>query len=159
MQISALRTSQAGLRLNSENRAAMARFVAQGGIFIPRSSADRLIAIDRFPDGALYLRDGLHRAVAILLARPSRTLHSGEYRVLDRTYQMYLEADVRDGWVTPFDPRTEVRFADFLAFKSGLVQHCRDGGDPLRFISERRHEYCRARTAQDTLECLAADWC
>ena len=158
MKIGVLRTSQAGLRLSSELRAALTRYVRDGGIFIPSGAADRVIAIDRFPDGALYLRDGLHRVIAILLARPSRALHSGEYRLQDRTYQMYIEADVRDGWVTPFDPRTEVRFADLRAFKTGLTQHCQQGGDPLSFIAERRYEYCRPRTASDSIECLSQDW-
>ena len=74
------------------------------------------IAIARFPDGRMMIRDGHHRCLATYIGGRAYLRHD-EYTVETYTYEMYAEINFEVGFVTPFDPRTEVRVPDFTAFR------------------------------------------
>ena len=117
-----------------------------------------LIAITRFDDGNLYLRDGLHRTTAIYLARREKVLYDSEFKFEDMTYDMYLEPAPEKGWYTPFDPRTEVRLPNFLDFRDEAQTLFVEGGDWRTFIAENRHRYCIPRTDVHAFEPLSKFW-
>jgi len=141
----------------------MIRFVSDGGRFDHESLARHnpehtsLIAITEFPDGQWYIRDGLHRTISIYLGRSERVLYEDEYQIEHMGYEMYLEPAVQHGWYTPFDPRTEVRLADFFEFKNkvlGLI----DGGDDVEaFIRSNKHMYATPRSHKHTIAKLAEE--
>ena len=127
LEIAKLGITQEHLR-NPEQIAGMIDFAFAGGHFNKESLLDcrdlpeNLIEVSRFEDGALYLRNGHHRVVAIHLAE--RTfLYDDEYSITDWRYSNYSRIKFfRDngewqGWVTPFDVKTQVRIGDFLDFK------------------------------------------
>lgn len=127
LEIARLGITQEHLR-NPHQLPGMMDFVSSGGHFNKESLLDcqelpeNLIEIARFEDGALYLRNGHHRTVAIWLAGRI-FLHDDEYHISDWKYSNYSRIKFfRDngewqGWVTPFDVKTQVRVGDFLGFK------------------------------------------
>jgi hypothetical protein len=98
--------------------AAMHRFVAAGGVFNEESlrhhnpSRHSLIALSETEDGELWIRDGYHRIYVISFY--GRPLHADEYFIEQRSYDEYQTINLARTWVTPFDPRKEIRKADFL---------------------------------------------
>lgn len=163
MRVDDLIPTQDGFRLPVQTRERMVEFVRRGGIYdlesiAAHSGQRRLIAIDRFPDGRCFVRDGIHRVISIYLARSGRCLCAGEYHVSERDYSTYSEIDIADGWYAPFDPREEVRLADFTAFRTEVLQQVLQGSDPIGFIRVNRRMYSRARTDADTIEQLARSW-
>jgi hypothetical protein len=140
-----------GYRLPLAEMRGLVDHVRAGGTFAAP------IAVVRFEDGRWMLRDGLHRATAILLGRPSGTLVPGELVIEELTYDMFLRPAIDAGLLAPFDPRSEVRIADFSAFTSDLRCAIREGRDPEMFITEHRHVYVRPRRAHhDALATFAA---
>src|SRR4051794_22862790 len=89
--------------------------VRAGGSFDVRSLSahDRdsatLLYVTRFEDGRMMLRDGLHRATAVMLGRPSGVLEANEVIVEDMTYEMFRKPALTAGLYAPFVPLTEVR--------------------------------------------------
>jgi hypothetical protein len=81
----------------------------------------QLIAIARFPDGRMMIRDGHHRCLATYIGGRAYLRHD-EYIVETYTYEMYAEINFEAGFVTPFDPRTEVRVPDFTAFRQEVFR-------------------------------------
>lgn len=116
------------------------------------------VTIERVPEGACYVADGLHRVVSIFVGRKPPVLQDEEYRIKHVTYGMYLDIDLDGGWFTPFDPRTEVRLADLSVFKRNVRELISAGQDPASYIYSHRELYCRARTPDDTISGLAARW-
>jgi hypothetical protein len=74
------------------------------------------IYITRFPDGDLMIHDGHHRVMATCIAG-RHALKEEEYVIRDWNYESYNEVAFDRGYVTPFDPKTEVRLDDFADFK------------------------------------------
>lgn len=120
--------TQSGLR-DQIQIPSMVEFVRQGGYFSPQAIQEFCepkgiycspkIFLSRFPDGQIYFHDGHHRSYAIWLG--CRTwLHESEYSIKDFSYEDYLEVNLSVGFVTPFDPRKEVRRCDFLEYKSTI---------------------------------------
>lgn len=130
-----------GYRLSITAMRELVDHVRGGGRF------DTPVAITRFEDGRLMLRDGLHRATAVLVARPSGTFAAAELAIDDMSYAMFLEPALAAGLYAPFDPRTEVRIADFGSYRDEVERRVRAGDDPLGFIAAHRHGYVRPRRA------------
>ncbi len=128
MHLHLLIPTQATLR-NWEQVEQMTRFAAGGGIFSRESldsyavewgmRASPLIQVSEFEDGQLYLHDGHHRLYSIWNAG-RQELQATEFEVTKWTYAAYIEVNRKNGWVTPFDPRTEVRLMDFKEWKQEL---------------------------------------
>ena len=114
----------------------------------------RPIAIAHFPDGRKMIRDGHHRSLAAYLGGRTYLRHD-EYRVEVYTYEMYSEINFEAGFVTPFDPRTEVRVPDFTAFRQEVFQlYARDPAEAIAFIRQNKARYARQHT-RNTLAQLA----
>jgi hypothetical protein len=144
----------------------MVQFVRDGGIFDMPTLVGRdpshtdLIKLVRFEDGCVFVHDGHHRATAIWLGG-RHVLDPCEFAIRDRKYIDYLEPNFLKpdeswlGWVTPFDPRTEVRCADFGRFKEKVrVLFYEKGEDVARhYIS--LHTGYKATKKFDTVPQLA----
>lgn len=116
---------------------------------------DLPITINRFEDGRLLLHDGHHRATATLLAG-RRRLAAGEFVLWHFPYRDYREANLANGWVTPFDPPTECRLADFFAFRDEALAAARvDAAAALALIHSGRHRYARRRSRHGVRELFA----
>jgi hypothetical protein len=120
--------TQRGLRDQSQILS-MVEFVQRGGYFSPQAIKEFCepkgiycspkIFLSRFPDGQIYFHDGHHRSYAIWLGGRDY-LDESEYSIKDFRYEDYLEVNLSVGFVTPFDPRKEVRLCNFLEYKSSI---------------------------------------
>jgi hypothetical protein len=112
------------------------------------------IAIAHFPDGRRMIRDGHHRSLATYIGGRAYLRHD-EYRLEAYTYEMYAEINFEAGFVTPFDPRTEVRVPDFTAFRQEVFQlYARNPAEAVAFIRQNKSRYARPHT-RNTLAQLA----
>ena len=156
--------TQDGYRISRKSRQNMVDYVAGGGLFDEESikshpcTRNFLIAITRFEDQALYLRDGLHRTTAIYLARPEKVLYESEFKFEDHTYDMWVNAAPEFGWFTPFDPRIEVRLPNFLGFRDEAEEIFNNDGDVIKFIANNRDRYVIPRTDIHSFEPLSKFW-
>jgi hypothetical protein len=81
-----------------------------------------------------------------------------EYQVTAWSYEQYQEVNLAAGWVTPFDPRAEVRVADLVAWKQRALELAqREREQAERWIRERRSEFSRRREIRTVAE-LAERW-
>lgn len=79
-----------------------------------------LIILNQFEDGQIYIQDGHHRIIAIFLAERD-FLYPDEYKIETWTYSEYTELterSIKSNWLTPFDPRTHTRHAEFHNYKN-----------------------------------------
>ena len=107
------------------------------------------IAIARFPDGRMMIRDGHHRCLATYLGGRAYLRHD-EYRVEAYTYEMYSEINFEAGFITPFDPRTEVRVPDFTAFRQEVFRlYARNPEEAVAFIRQNKARYARPHTCSN----------
>jgi len=168
-----LTVGQHGLRYGPEGLHRMMDYVAGGGRWSEAALHDYaarhglrpspLIQLSQFPDqadrpGLLLVHDGHHRLVATHLAGRD-FLYPEEYRVTPWTYEQYLAINFVCGWVTPFDPRTHARRADFGVWKRQVLELARS--DPARAEELIRGEpsaYLEPRRYAD-LDSLAHDCC
>lgn len=109
------------------------------------SSSQQLIAVVRFEDGRLFIRDGLHRATAIMLMRPSGAIEPEEFSLECMTYDMFCRPAVSIGFYAPFDPRAEVRAADWSGFRASVQGRIASSADPVEYILASRSLYVRRR--------------
>src|SRR5215813_1415080 len=117
----------------------------------------RPIAIARFPDGRMMIRDGHHRCLATYIGGRAYLRHD-EYVVEEYTYEMYTEINFEAGFVTPFDPRTEVRVSDLTEFRQEVFRlYARDPAEARMFIRQNKARYARPRRC-NTLVQLAEHW-
>lgn len=141
---------------NSRQIETMVAFVERGGVF-DRASLDEyadefglrpgpLVQIEQFEDESLYPRDGHHRLIGILLGGRDCLLPS-EYQIVRRTYSQYTEINLAAGWVTPFDPRTELRKEDLSDWKTRIAQLRQIGSEPevISFIRANKASYSEPR--------------
>ena len=104
-----------------------------------------LIAIAHFPDGWLMIRDGHHRCLATYIGGRAYLRHD-EYNIQEYTYEMYAEINFAAGFVTPFDPRTEVRIPDFGSFRQEVLHlYARSPEAAVEFIRQNKFRYARPR--------------
>lgn len=154
MLLDILRPTQCGLR-HHDQIAEMVEFVRSGGIFtkeeLLKSSnpsivgSDTLIQVRRFEDGAHFLHDGHHRCFSIWLAGRD-ALDAREFDLLDCSYEQYGEPDFDVGFVTPYDPRKETRFADFYSFKNEVRSIAETSvEEAIEYIRKNRSRYCEPR--------------
>lgn len=156
---------QEGFRHSTDELSYMT-FHARTGCFdlesLRRHNPDHtnLIAITQFEDGALYIRDGFHRVVAAYFARDfeNAQLYDGEYFIEQLTYQRMNTANFGCDYYTPFDPRVEVRIADFAAFRA-KVGGMSSQAEMLDYIKTHRDAYARPKQShQKTIETFANHW-
>jgi len=148
----------------------MIKFVRQNGYFTeevlpshffeskrPKLSGDKpkLIGITRFEDGKLYLHDGHRRTCAIVLGSRNY-LRDDEYFIKDMTYSLYSEINFDVGFVTPFDPRVEVRVNNFSRYKNTVMDLWQQGriDEALAYIKEHKNWYARPREHTSVYEIL-----
>jgi len=112
-----------------------------------QNNTEHLIAISEFPDGLKYIRDGHHRCVATLLGGRSYLLDD-EYVLTKRTYEDYMDINLDVGWVTPFDPKTEVRLSEFMDFKKLVMYMTSDHTEDeiIEYIKQNKSKYMCHRT-------------
>lgn len=135
----------------------MTDYAARGGVF-DRESLDLyaaewgirsspLIQISRFEDGQMYLHDGHHRLYSIWKSGRGK-LAASEFFVTDWTYSQYLEVNAQQSWYTPFDPRIEVRLADFRGWKIEVEQYLDMHRKNGSFSQEEFDSYVRANRSR-----------
>lgn len=150
MKIDRLKVMQDGLRA-SVPLGEMVAFVKAGGIYTPELLQERvgkvqLIGITRFEDGALYIHDGHHRVASIWLSGARDYLYEREYFIKESTYARYMTPHFEMGWVTPFDPRIEVRVADFGDFKQVVIEMAaKSPNKAIAYIQRNRQLYVLPR--------------
>ncbi len=168
MPLDKLTVGQHGLRYAADHMHRMMDFVADGGVWSEdalraHSGRHGLVRLSEFPAGPgtsalLLVHDGHHRLVATHLAGRD-FLRPEEYRLTRWAYADYLAVNFRCGWVTPFDPRTHVRKADFADWKRNVLAVARE--DPAlaeRMIREQAGAYSEPRRYSDVAS-LACDCC
>lgn len=62
------------------------------------------------------IQDGHHRAVSTLLGG-RKFFTDEEYQIQHWNYDEYLQVNLKNGWYTPYDPKTEVRIEDIKTYK------------------------------------------
>jgi hypothetical protein len=118
----------------------------------------RLIAIAHFPDGRLMIRDGHHRCLATYIGGRAYLRHD-EYIVETYTYEMYAEINFEAGFVTPFDPRTEVRVPDFTAFRQEVFRlYAHNPEEAVAFIRQNKSRYARPYTRSNLTQLAEHLW-
>lgn len=150
MRVATLPVMHDGYRLSAAEMRQLVDHVRAGRRLDPAALAAHgrdatPIGVTRFEDGRLMLRDGLHRATAVMLGRADGTLDASEVVIEDMTYAMFLAPALAAGLYAPFDPRTEVRIADFRGFRDQVFDVRDRGGDVLAFIAANRSVYARPR--------------
>jgi hypothetical protein len=126
--------------------AEMIDHVRRGGEFsqhVINRRADRttfedepLVCVSVFEDGLEMIHDGHHRAVSCILGGRDH-LRDSEYFRLPIAYRKYTDIDLHDGWLTPFDPRSELRVADLSGFKERALRLAEeDEAAAARYILE-----------------------
>lgn len=73
-------------------------------------------------EGEIYIHDGHHRLAGLWLAG-GRSLYDGEYRLRQFSVADYLNVNYDRGYVTPFNPQTEVRLSDFKQIKDRILEN------------------------------------
>ena len=160
-----IRLMQEGFRHPPKDVLEMVEFVKNGGRFnqerLNEYSPDhnKLIAITRCEDGVEYVRDGFHRIMAIHLGRPDGMVYDDECFIENLTYLRMNTPHLNMRYYTPFDPRVEVRAADFANFKAIVEKVIERGEDPIAFIAANRHAYVKPKQPhQETVESFANHW-
>jgi hypothetical protein len=153
-----LRVLQSGLRLpladlrNMWDYVYYGHYFDQGALKVHNPTHAGLIVITEMQsDGRRYVRDGLHRVCMLCASR--RAIAPMEYVMetgLD--YDDFNAINVAHNWVTPFDPKTEVRLPDFRAFKQEVL--AQPTGQVAAFISGNRHRYCTRRTSAHNVHAI-----
>jgi hypothetical protein len=87
-------------------------------------------------------------------------LFDEEYVIKNWKYKEYNSIIFKNGYVTPHDPRTHVRLADFFAFKIKALEIAKtDEQLAEQYIKENTHRFCSPRTirsVKDLAETLMA---
>ena len=95
------------------------------------------------------LHDGHHYAYGLYLEDgPEGEIH--DFEVLDLSWVDYTSVNFAQRFVTPFDPRTEVRLPDFFDFKTRALDIYADRGKMKaeRFIRENGRLFKEPRIAE-----------
>jgi hypothetical protein len=132
----------------------MVQFVVDGGIYdvgarlghARSNHHDHVaaIALSILEGGTIYIHDGHHRLVSMMLAGRSAMFFS-EFMYRAFTYNDYLDYAPERGWYTPFDLRTECRLPDFFAMRQQVVEAERTSGAGLALARANRRRYAEPR--------------
>lgn len=155
IQIDELTVMQSGFR-NPDQIKEMISHVADGGVFDNKSLLNysngkkiKPISLVRFEDDRVFIHDGHHRVAAVYLGG-RKYLSYDEYEIKNFKYEDYLAINLSVGWITPFDPRTEVRIPDYSSFKEYFNVYIKNYGEAvaLSYIEKSKHyeRYSRVRT-------------
>lgn len=165
MNLEKLLVTQDGLR-HWASVQEMADYVRSGGFWTADylakfsrqyklSRTSPVIALSRFEDGLVYVHDGHHRCVATYLGGRNY-LREDEYGLTDWLYSQYTETNHRNGWYTPFDPRTHLRTANFANFKRQARRlYTADPVHAEEWVRENASLYLSAGRAVTTVADLA----
>lgn len=99
---------------------------------------DTPIRLTKFEDNKIYVHDGHHRLLWKM--HLGQNLYQHEYIVSKFTYDQYNDVNLDIGYITPFDPRKEVRLADFHDFKHRVY------GNIYEYIQNHHAKYKRPRS-------------
>jgi len=148
MPLHRLNVTQEAVR-NPQQLRELVQFVQAGGTFTG-------ICVFGFPDQQMFLHDGHHRVLAVFLAGREQLLPS-EYVVIRSTYEDINSVFFEKCFVTPYDPRKEVRLGNFGDFKQTALELFRQGkeAEARQYIAEQRSTYSALRT-MNTIAELAA---
>lgn len=114
-----------------------------------------MIAISAFEDGTYYIHDGHHRILATLIGGRDY-LRDDEYVETRWSYLSYMTANLEKHFVTPFDPRIEVRLPDFHNFKGNVLDVAKTNvPGALKLIADKKLRYCEPRKIKTVQELLA----
>jgi hypothetical protein len=160
INVSELYVTQNGLR-NLTQLEKMTHYVSDGGFFtqnclsknLSRGRVSPLIEITLFEDGKHFIHDGHHRSASIVLGGRD-FLDSTEYRIRNFNYEHYLEINLSASWMTPFDPRVEVRLANIFEYKTNvnaLINEGSSNDDIFKYITENKHLYAEFQNEAITL--------
>lgn len=167
LKLSELTITQEEVR-HKDQTCAMVDFVRGGGFYsyeqldgyaaehgLPKVSP--LIQISRFEDGMQFIHDGHHRLLSIHLGGRD-FIHENEYEVTEWVYQDYLDivlykVDKWVGWVTPHDPREEIRLPELKDYKKQVQEVVEKAeydyeSEPqpvVDFIKANRHQFAKPR--------------
>lgn len=166
IEVKDLHLTQEGFRHPVEEICEMIQFVRSGGRFDEETLKKHdphckglLVAITKFEDGSLYIRDGFHRVMAVFFGREDGILYDNEYFIEDLTYLRMMKPRLESRYYTPFDPRVEVRSSDFGDFRDQVDKIIQKKQDPLEFIRQNRHVYVRSKKPyHETVEIFAEHW-
>ncbi len=151
-----LSVMQDELRHESNFIEEMIQFVSDGGFWTEESIAQyaERIGTNRFKlmelvqfneDGRYMVHDGHHRVVATWLGGRSY-LRSDEFVLKHWNYTDYQGINFANRWVTPFDPKSEIRIPDISIFKTKAIELAKtDEEAAKKFILENRNIYAKPR--------------
>lgn len=104
-----------------------------------------LIEIISFPDGKLMVHDGHHRVVSTFVGG-RQYLRGDEYVFKFWDYSDYLDINFKNRWVTPFDPRVEIRIPDIGTFKKKAIDLSQNSADEsIAYIRANKALYVKPR--------------
>jgi hypothetical protein len=163
IEIDDLTVSQDAMR-HTAQIAAMIEYIRTGGFWtcdaLEKFATDNdlkvcpLIEIVQFPDGRYMIHDGHHRVVSTYLGG-RHFLRGDEYRLKHWTYENYGGINFVNKWVTPFNPKSEIRLPDFWVFKKKVFELLEiDKDAATRYILDNGPLYKRLRTISG-VACLA----
>lgn len=120
----------------------MTKYVQHGGVF----NCNPRIVLFKLNDDQLYIHDGHHRSMAIYLSG-RKHLEEQEYVITPFSFEELSTPNFDVGFVTPYDPRTEMRLSDFRIFKKTALLRYRDFSNPnhekdaIEYINANRALY------------------
>jgi hypothetical protein len=130
LDLNKLYVMQDGIRA-AEQIPGMIEFVKSGGKWTLQNLQDYahkhnlkpspIMEISLFPDGKLMIHDGHHRAIATYLGG-RYFLYPNEFWIRNWKYEDYTEINFSARWVTPFDPRTELRSPEIYGLKTKAMK-------------------------------------
>ena len=142
----------------------MTKFVEKGNAFVPDVlkgfGDDRPILImnvrdEQLQDQKLYVHDGHHRILSILLGGRT-SLKPLEYKYNSVRMSDYEHASFENGWFTPFNPRLFLRSKNFMEWKM-LIKHTYDLHGPeeaLKVVNKNKEHYTKPRSVHSFEEFL-----
>ena len=153
LDLNKLYVMQDGVRA-AEQIPGMIEFVKKGGVWTLQNlqhyanqhslKPSPIMEISLFPDGKLMIHDGHHRAIATYLG--GRTfLYPSEFWIRNWTYEDYTGINFAARWVTPFDPRTDLRSAEIYGFKSKAMKLFETAGEKTALDFIRSHMFTKPR--------------
>lgn len=110
-----------------------------------------LIAITRFEDGTLMVQNGHHRVRATRTVRDF--LHDEEYIISDWETHEYSQINFDRTYVTPYDPRKQIRLLDFGDYKKKVMDIAViDRVLAKEYIKNHTVDYCKDRIVHTVMD-------
>lgn len=96
----------------------------------------------------MYIWDGHHRVAAIFMGG-RQELEPSEYTVMICNFEFATTVHLAKWFVTPFDPRTEIRVCDLGPFKDQVAdllhKKKKSKDEVVKFIMENKERYVKKR--------------